>query len=110
MSVECAVANLALEFVERLQSSSNAIVVSVIMDVECRVVGVWFEHFGVVIRSIGDVDDDWVIDEFSLAKGADPLMVAGRHCQEARETDAAVSAWEDDEVSDLFEADDTLGC
>jgi hypothetical protein len=83
MTVESPVANLTLEFAERLQLSSNAIVVNVIVDVEGSVMCVWFQHFGLVIGSTGGIDDNWIIDEFSLTKGADPLMVTSRHCQEA---------------------------
>jgi hypothetical protein len=83
MIVESLVADLTLEFVERLQLSSNAIIVNVIVDIEIRVVCVRFEHFNVVIGGTSSVDNNWIFDEFSLAKPAHPLMVAHRHCQEA---------------------------
>jgi hypothetical protein len=108
MSVEGAVANLTLEFVESLPLSSNS--GCLIVDVELRVMCLWLEHFAIVIGSIGGVDHNGIINEPPLAKGADPLIVARRHCQEARQAGAVVSAREDNKVSDLFEADDTLSC
>jgi hypothetical protein len=80
-----------------------------VVNVEIRLVSIWFEQLDIVVRRSNRVGDNRIAGERALAEWADVLVIARCHRHEAAKARATVATWKKNNVGDWLQAQQAVG-